>query len=203
MKDHIEEVAVEEFLKYGFKNYTMDDLSKKLSMSKKTLYEYYSSKSDLVKACMEKIILTAQKIDIPSKGENVIEAYFNAQKEFLDKYKITNSKMFWELRKYYPEVFQYIDEKYCKNDEQNAEKMILLGIEQGVFRENLNIKFLKKLLVKIMKNKQEDEDFFLDDNFSMAELMSNFLEAAFRILVNEKGAAVLENILKEREKNEK
>ena len=40
------------FLKYGFRNVTMDDLCKEMGISKKTLYQYFQTKDALVEACI-------------------------------------------------------------------------------------------------------------------------------------------------------
>ena len=50
MKDHIVHKASELFLNYGFKSVTMDDIAQELGISKKTIYTYFNTKSDLVDA---------------------------------------------------------------------------------------------------------------------------------------------------------
>ena len=44
--------CTEMFLTFGFKSVTMDDIARKLGVSKKTLYTYYSNKEELVRACV-------------------------------------------------------------------------------------------------------------------------------------------------------
>ena len=45
--------AMQEFMQYGFSRISMDDLAIRMGMSKKTLYKYYPSKEELVKAVLE------------------------------------------------------------------------------------------------------------------------------------------------------
>jgi AcrR family transcriptional regulator len=47
-KQHIIEIAFAQFRQYGFKNITMDDISRSAGVSKKTLYELFSDKDELV-----------------------------------------------------------------------------------------------------------------------------------------------------------
>ena len=54
-KEQIQDQALVLFSKYGLKSVNMDDLAKELSVSKKTLYQVYSSKEDLVLSLFEKI----------------------------------------------------------------------------------------------------------------------------------------------------
>ena len=53
MKEDIVKRALNDFMQYGFKTFTMDDLANKMGMSKKTLYEHFPSKQDLVDACLD------------------------------------------------------------------------------------------------------------------------------------------------------
>jgi AcrR family transcriptional regulator len=47
-QEKILKVSLELFFKYGIKRVTMDDIAKELGMSKKTIYQFYKEKDDLV-----------------------------------------------------------------------------------------------------------------------------------------------------------
>ncbi|HSH65044.1 MAG TPA: helix-turn-helix domain-containing protein, partial [Bacteroidia bacterium] len=51
-KDRILQGAEELFLKYGIKSVTMDDIAKHLSISKKTIYQFFSDKNEIVDLLM-------------------------------------------------------------------------------------------------------------------------------------------------------
>ena len=53
MKEEIVKRALNDFMQYGFKTFTMDDLASKMGISKKTLYEHFPSKNDLVEAVLD------------------------------------------------------------------------------------------------------------------------------------------------------
>ena len=53
MKDTILEKSKELFLRNGFKTVGMDDIAQSLHISKKTIYQYFPSKEDLVKATLD------------------------------------------------------------------------------------------------------------------------------------------------------
>ncbi|MCB9225953.1 MAG: helix-turn-helix transcriptional regulator [Chitinophagales bacterium] len=55
--------ATELFFQYGVRSVTMDDLSKDLGISKKTLYQFVQNKSDLVKKALENFMKT-QRVEI-------------------------------------------------------------------------------------------------------------------------------------------
>lgn len=47
-KEYILKEALGYFLKYGVKNFTMVDIAEKLSVSKKTLYQLFTNKENLL-----------------------------------------------------------------------------------------------------------------------------------------------------------
>ena len=53
IKQRLLSIAMQEFLQFGFSRISMDDLALRMGMSKKTLYKYYPSKEELVRAVLE------------------------------------------------------------------------------------------------------------------------------------------------------
>jgi AcrR family transcriptional regulator len=52
IRQRIIDAASQEFMQYGISRISMDDIAEKLSMSKKTLYRYFTGKEDLIRAVM-------------------------------------------------------------------------------------------------------------------------------------------------------
>ena len=82
MKEDIVKRALNDFMQYGFKTFTMDDLANKMGMSKKTLYEYFPSKNDLVEATLDYALeISCKNADTFVQGEGfVIENVYRNQK---------------------------------------------------------------------------------------------------------------------------
>lgn len=53
MKKKIITKATELFLSIGFKSVTMDDLAQSMGISKKTIYQYFENKNQLISSCTE------------------------------------------------------------------------------------------------------------------------------------------------------
>ena len=47
--------AITLFLRYGIKAVSMDDIAKRVGISKRTLYESFISKDDLLMSCVEEL----------------------------------------------------------------------------------------------------------------------------------------------------
>src|SRR5436305_14695403 len=81
-KERIIEGGEELFLKAGIKSVTMDDIARHLGMSKKTIYQFFKDKNELVIALVNKKLLEdqSQMATLISKSENVIEEMINMMK---------------------------------------------------------------------------------------------------------------------------
>ncbi len=110
MKDKILEYASQEFLHYGFKNVTMDDLAQKLGISKKTIYEYFSNKNQLVFEASHKIFDSVMEAirNIYQNETDPIQGLFEIKKIAL-KYLIDNQQSpQYQLQKYFPEIYSEV-----------------------------------------------------------------------------------------------
>lgn len=199
MKEQIIKQAAEDFILYGFKTFTMDDLASKVGISKRTLYEHYPSKTDLVDACVTHFLTNAKEdcSFVEGKG-NVIENWFASKENFFEQYKITSNRPIWELKKYYGKIYDKLENQFREIDGQRVEILVKKGKEQGLFRENINVSFAKSFFFGIMSKMREDPNIFPETEYSFRETLGNLIESFVRILVNEKGLCELERILKEK-----
>ena len=137
------------FLKYGIKSVSMDDVSRELGISKKTLYQHVIDKSDLVQKVVETDI--DEKIcnfdSIITKNLNAIEELFAVNLLMTEINKQINPSVEYDLRKYYPDLYKKI---YCiKRDimlayiYNNLEK----GKTEGLYRTDLDSNVIAKLHV--------------------------------------------------------
>ena len=203
MKEEIIKKATEDFLVYGFKSFTMDDLAHKMGISKKTVYEYYPSKNDLVDACVEYVIKDVREKDCLLSDEgSVIENLFEMQKKFIEAYKITSRRPAWELKKYYPKSYEKMEERFRELDDQHIENLVSKGVEQGLFRKNIDLPFIK-CFFSGMNKMQKDPKIYPESEFSFWQIIQKQTEYLIRILANEKGINELDKNLMKIDKNEK
>ena len=105
-KDNILIQAEAFFMKYGFRNVTMDDLCKEMGISKKTLYQYFQTKDALVESCilwyMEK---EADKVQqIRKKTTDPVDAFYSLSKRALESLKEVSPFVIFDLQKNHPEI---------------------------------------------------------------------------------------------------
>lgn len=186
------------FTEHGIKNISMDDLSRMMGISKKTLYQFVENKVDLLK----KISLYIQET-IRTRMEELKKTDLNAIDILLEMSKIASSKhlrinpmITFEFRKYYPQVFEdYI----CVKKEliiDNIKKNIDQGIKEGLYRQDLNKDIIAHLYFKKIEDFHNPEITDLQ-NFSYESVFEVMFENHIRGIANQVGIEYFEKKKKE------
>ena len=198
MKEDIVKRALNDFMQYGFKTFTMDDLANKMGMSKKTLYEHFPSKQDLVDACLDYALeMSCTNVTTFIQGEgSVIENVYRNQKKVQEVFNINSDRPIWELQKYYPKTYERMEGEFAKTDALFIDKLLEKGWQEGLFRKDINVNFYKVFHTSVQRLRSITHT-FPEREFPFWETIYTILEYFFRILVNEKGLKELERVLKE------
>ncbi|MCE3258961.1 MAG: hypothetical protein K0S12_602 [Bacteroidetes bacterium] len=147
IKDKILKGAEELFFRYGIKNITMDEIARHLGISKKTIYQYFKDKDEMVHSLMiqkieeDKIIFTKTH----EESENVVVEMFSVMKNIREILNNVNPILFHELHKFYPATWKVYDNFKNGFVLDNIEKSLLKGQQQGLVRTDINIKILSRM----------------------------------------------------------
>ena len=201
MKEDIVKRALNDFMQYGFKTFTMDDLANKMGMSKKTLYEHFPSKQDLVDACLDYALeMSCTNVTTFVQGEgSVIENVYRNQKKVQEVFNINSDRPIWELQKYYPKTYERMGSEFAKTDALFIDKLLEKGWKEGLFRKDINVNFYKIFYTNVQRHCSITHT-FPEREFPFWETIYTILEYFFRILVNEKGLKELERVLEQERK---
>lgn len=142
----ITEKALELFTQKGIKDVKMDDIASILSMSKRTIYEQFADKEQLL---LEALKLhnkrmrdkTREKI---RKAKHVLDIVLTMYTMYFESLKSVNIKFFKELERY-PNICKRNTERDQKNDKKFLAWMEM-GRRQGFFREDANFEILLYIL---------------------------------------------------------
>ena len=159
--------AIELFGQYGFKTITMDDIARRAGISKKTLYQHFANKDEVVK---ETVIWYKNHLDnqcraLMSDTENAIEAMVRIKSMMDQSYKQTNPMAIMELQRYYPEGYQAFRESLISQDVEAVKRNLQQGISEGLYRDNLNVELVARFHIEtalllmqpnLMVNERED-----------------------------------------------
>jgi len=141
MKDKIISKATDLFLKLGFKSVTMDDIANEMCISKKTIYKFFCNKEILIAESTEMVHKAIHESinTIVSKDYNAIEENFEIKKMFKELFKSGENSPAYQLKKHYPEIFDTVMSRETNECNSLFKKNIEKGIQQGLYRENLDI----------------------------------------------------------------
>ena len=142
-QEKILKTALSLFFKYGIKHVTMDDIAKELGMSKKTIYQFYKEKDDLVNQLCELEMHDneCQFTAFSKDAKDPIHEIMLISEHMRKMMQNINPTFFMDLQKFYPTAFsrfQYFKEN-CAYHQVNTN--IVRGIELGVYREDIDPEF--------------------------------------------------------------
>lgn len=149
-KDKILKAARELFFKHGIKSITMDDIAKHIAVSKKTIYQFFANKDEIIIAMTDLSVLHKQTqiTAVADDSLDAIQEIMETMKHMRQMFLQMNPNLFYDLQKYYPKAWEKFVEFKGKFILTIIEKNLQKGIKQGVFRKNINIKILSKLRVE-------------------------------------------------------
>ena len=196
MKEEIVKRALNDFMQYGFKTFTMDDLASKMGISKKTLYEHFPSKNDLVEAVLDYALdMSCKNVEAFVQGDgSVIENVYRNQKKVKEIFNINSDRPIWELQKYYSKTYERMEIEFAKSDARFIDKLLEKGWREGLFREDINVNFYKTFYSSVQRLCSVANT-FPEIEFPFWDTIYTLMEYFFRILVNEKGMKELERVL--------
>jgi len=152
-KDNIITAAQELMKTAGIENITLDDVANEMHISKQTSYEFFSCKAQFVEALIEKHIEQKKKSlqRVRLNATNSIEQVFLGWNIVSDFFKSMNSEAVNQLKKYYTQSFNLVNE-FKNVFLYNYFKLnIDTGITQEVYRHNIKTELLSRYLIEILQ----------------------------------------------------
>jgi TetR/AcrR family transcriptional regulator, cholesterol catabolism regulator len=151
-KQRIQKAAHDLVMQYGIRSISMDDIAAHLGMSKKTIYQYFKDKDELIEAVVDEVIETNQyacKADI-SRSENAVHEIFLVMDMMAEMFKTMNPSILHDMQKYHPAAFAKFSKH--KNEflynvcSQNLQR----GIKEELYRPEMSVDILCRYRVETM-----------------------------------------------------
>ena len=192
-RDDIRERAIETtseiVLKCGNLSVRMDDVAQELSVSKRTLYEIFGSKEELLVECMKRHIARMSKIiaDEMGREEDVLTVFIKHLEVLIAESRERDHNKFEDMDKY-PKLkklfHEHLADMACR-----MRGFMELGVRQGVFRDDLNMDVLMKSFSAMgtMANKESESGQFRYD-----ELIDGTIVVLLRGIATPKGMEKLD-----------
>ncbi len=176
------------FTKYGVRSISMDDIARHLSVSKKTLYQHFADKDELVTMVVQGHMENNKKIyeRITEQSENSIDELHKIGVTLRRHFEEQNPSLLFDIQKFHPKAWTvWVDHKnnFIKC---SIVRNIKQGIEDGLIRPEVNGEILAILRLATIQVCC-DEQIFPRDNFSMGEVQAQVFEHFVYGLCTEKG----------------
>ena len=193
MRERIIKESRQLFAKYGIRSITMDMIADHLGISKRTIYENFKDKNELLKNCIDTAMIEQRRIneEIIMNSSNIVDAIFIFIKNSINTLKQINPVFFFDIQKYYPEIW---NKTIQKNDERNFNRIVSLlnrGISEGLFRENINVEIIARLNLEQFKL-LSNQEIFPEEKYSMVDIFENIVINFIRGIVTENGLELID-----------
>ena len=195
----ITEVALQHFLDRGIKEVKMDDIASLLSVSKRTIYELFGDKEQLLfeALMLQQEMMREEAKEIIRSAKHVLEIILKLYSLYFNKLKMVNSNFFKEIEKY-PAICRQSKEREKKNNKKFL-AWLEMAREQGLFREAANFEILlyilKRNIEAIISVKKQDDANELG-KYSLDELGRSLVLFYLRGISTPKGQEIIEEYLK-------
>ncbi|MCO5247766.1 MAG: TetR/AcrR family transcriptional regulator [Chitinophagales bacterium] len=194
------DVASQLFIKKGVKQVTVDEIAKELSISKKTIYHFFETKSVLIDACVSATLAKMQKDMEGVKGNHYPPVQEMLELGRLNKntIKFFSKNTLSELKKYYPQAWE-IYEKF-KSD--FIFKQLFLNLEKGIqsedYRSNLQVGIVTHIYMSLLESAMMQHS-YLNTDVSLDEVYREHLLMHIYSICSDTGRVKLEQLLKNKD----
>ncbi|MFM1650701.1 TetR/AcrR family transcriptional regulator [Brevibacillus sp. B_LB10_24] len=175
MKERIMQAFIEEIHDSGMK-FTMDDLSKRLGISKRTLYEHFSSKVEVLETIIDQTLQEADEKTrqiVLDERLSLLEKITGVMTVLPNHYELYDLKILDQMKRYFPEQWAKIDAA-LKDDWDVLRMLIEQGIEEGLI-VGKSPALIMKLIVDAT-NSILDQRFYLNNHINLDEALSSIVE---------------------------
>jgi len=201
-KDKILECAKELFQKYGIRSVSMDDIAHHVGISKKTIYQHFSDKDDIITlamrqaTCEKKATLLGLRKQATDAVDMMIKIHQYIQKNFNN----ATASLVFELQKYHEESWKIIQEFKYGFLADFIKEDLKVGIAQGYFREDINADIIAKIRLEEVTMASNDE-IFPKNSFNHDEVSNNILEHFIQGIATDRGRQLYKKYKKKLEQH--
>ena len=186
MRDKILDAVARLIERYGLKKFTVDEVAAELHISKKTLYQVFSGKDEMIRQYFEETLT--------SDRQSVLEAA-GSERNFFEKiHAIVHSshryrlpvRLMDEAKQFYPDEWARIEDlKQFKLDE--FKKLLKQAADEGILRPDIHFGILSAMLERVSEL-FVDTDFLIENGMKASQAMDETLNIIFGGIVKKDGA---------------
>jgi len=180
------------FKRYGVKSVTMDDVSRELGISKKTLYQHVENKADLIEKTMRVFIEQEKSMirDIKKMSQDAVHELVMLTRMITQTLCEVPPNLTYDLQKYYRKCWDIMEDYNRTYIYSVIKDNIERGIKQGAYRQDVH----PDIIAKIYAGKISivvDEDLFPLRNYNKENLFRQYMSYHLHGIASSKGLKLL------------
>lgn len=193
IKEKIISESIELFMKYGVRSVTMDDIAKHLGMSKKTIYQHFKDKEEIILLSTSIYFEKEQKDmeELENGTENAVEHLYNLSVCLRERLRNINSSVLFDLKKYYKGAWNNYQKHKHDVIFNSVFNNLKRGMAEGLFRNDINPEILAYLRMGEIEL-SFDKEYFPEEKFTLGEIHEQLFEHFTQGILSEKGFELLE-----------
>lgn len=186
------------FMRYGMRSVSMDDIARSLGISKKTIYQHFADKDDVVasvaRANMERHRVQFDKIAAESKNavEEIVKLSF-CMKESL---RTVNPSWLFDMQKYHQRAWNDWQEYKQQFIRQNVIRSLKQGMEEGYFRREMKTEIIATMRLEQVQM-AFDHMVFPREQYDVVEVHAELFDHFVHGILTEKGRKLYQKYYKE------
>ncbi|MDX9725459.1 MAG: TetR/AcrR family transcriptional regulator [Bacteroidales bacterium] len=187
-RQRILEEAAEMFRTYGIRAVTMDMLASRMSISKRTIYEVFSDKEELLRGVLKWMLEKQTEVffEYVNESKDIIEAIFRMLDLMFEHFQKMSPAFHLDMKRVKKDLGDYTDMikelPYFSYNEEILNK----GIKEGVFREDIDVEATGRLMTEVLKM-SNDKDILPYDSSECINSVRNFYINFLRGISTQKG----------------
>jgi len=176
-KNRIIETATELYSKFGLKSVSIDDIANNMGMSKKTIYQYFVDKNELINIATQRYLALEKEAlkQFEDQAKNAVHFFIKSNNYFTRNVRDTSSVNIIELKRSHAQAWEIVE--HFRNDvlKQAISANLQKGIEQELFRSGLDIEIMSRLRIQEISS-LFDDNVFSKRSFDTAIVSNKILE---------------------------
>ncbi|MGY6744231.1 MAG: TetR/AcrR family transcriptional regulator [Cecembia sp.] len=187
-RDKIIETAKEQFMRFGVRSVTMDDIARLAGISKKTIYQEFADKNQLVfDTFSNELQMDIGRLEhLPKIKDGVIEHLVGLTNYIRQRFGDMNPMVMNEIQRYFPQCWQLFEEFKKEHVLKEIIELLEKGKEEGYFRQEINTEILALMRMEQMMF-TFDPIKFPPSKFNAVDLQLEIFEHFLHGIFTEKG----------------
>jgi TetR/AcrR family transcriptional regulator, cholesterol catabolism regulator len=186
------------FWKFGTRSITMDDISRDIGISKKTLYQHFTDKDDIVyQVILYRMDQNRENVSCQmAMARDPIEEILLASEMMRQHLAEMNPALMIDIQRHYPRAWEVCTEFKEKFLLESIRSNLRRGIEQGLYRPEIDIEIMARLRIELIRM-AFDTDVFPRVLTGMIEVQIQLLHHFVRGILTEKGSIIYNQYVQE------